>query len=536
MNILSRKYKFDCTFISKFRKMIYNVFGRVLSYMDESKKRSLHQVFLQAIPLVFLFFGMFGAFKVFEYHNALDLQKQNEAYLIECTEQLKNQLDRDIQNYSDTIKSISYLFSELTSNFTNGPDILREIEKKTQFDALYFVSKYNGKVYSSAGEVIDYNGNDIDASESVYYDEAMSGDYGVGVMYPSKITGKRIIGYYAPVTENEAVVGVLVGCIEEESIKKELATYFYGTLSDTLLISENLKIIGVSSRISIRDYIDDDDDPYDFKSIAKIQLSTKENEEIVFNALAVHQEAPFKYRGPYGISLGYVKKLDTLDWMIIQTFPADAIQTLAATAERGGKILEAILIGLFTIYIIHLISMNFHKRKIIQKQLVEQTVKALMDELTGVYNRRAFEEDIEEYKNIGLPKNLTFIEIDINGLKTANDSAGHKAGDELIMGTAQCLKNTFLDSGKVYRLGGDEFGVIMNASKDEIEKAVEYFRGSLKNWHGRYNSELTVSIGVAHLNEYPNKTIDELKTQADVLMYADKDMYYKLSGKNRRTH
>lgn len=504
--------------------------------MNNTTKNRIKQGVLQAIPLVFLFFGMFGAFKIFEFKNEEGLQKQNEAYLIECTNNLQKRLDRDIQNYSDTIKSISYLYSELINNIADGVQVLKEIEKKTQFDDLYFVGKDSGKIYSSAGEVIAINGNDIDATESEYYEDAMSGHFGIGALYPSQITGKRVVGFYAPVISNERVLGVLVGCIREETIREALATYFYGTLSDTVLIDENLKIIGVTSRLSLYDYIDEDDDPYDFRSVVKIQLSDALTEKTVFNALRSHESAPFKYDSPIGVSLGYIKKLESLDWMIIQTFPADAIMALNASANHAGKILECILIFLFTLYILHLISSDLRKRKLIQKKLNEQTLMALIDELTDVYNRRAFEEDVDNYKNTGVPENLTLIEFDINGLKTANDTLGHKAGDELITATAQCLKISFSNIGKIYRLGGDEFAVFMIASRNDVNCAVANFRNNVSNWKGKYNSELAVSLGIAQMNTYKDKSIDEIKTIADMLMYEDKDLYYKVSGKDRRSH
>ena len=61
------------------------------------------------------------------------------------------------------------------------------------------------------------------------------------------------------------------------------------------------------------------------------------------------------------------------------------------------------------------------------------------DELTRCYNRRAYEEDINK---LDLTKEWVYVSMDINGLKNANDSFGHAAGDELIRAAADCMKNT----------------------------------------------------------------------------------------------
>ena len=50
---------------------------------------------------------------------------------------------------------------------------------------------------------------------------------------------------------------------------------------------------------------------------------------------------------------------------------------------------------------------------------------------------------------------------DVNGLKEANDTLGHEAGDELIIGSAECLEKSFEGINTIYRLGGDEFTVIV---------------------------------------------------------------------------
>ena len=90
------------------------------------------------------------------------------------------------------------------------------------------------------------------------------------------------------------------------------------------------------------------------------------------------------------------------------------------------------------------------------------------DELTKVYNRRFYEQQLSEYSEKSPPKDFVFMLFDLNGLKAVNDSLGHNAGDELIKGVASCLIRTFGNSGQIYRIGGDEFVVMLFADEKKI--------------------------------------------------------------------
>ena len=75
-----------------------------------------------------------------------------------------------------------------------------------------------------------------------------------------------------------------------------------------------------------------------------------------------------------------------------------------------------------------------------EKRREEQLIRlSLTDELTRLYNRRCYEEDLDEFRRQGLNEKFVLFSIDVNGLKKVNDTLGHAAGDELIKGAADCL-------------------------------------------------------------------------------------------------
>lgn len=65
------------------------------------------------------------------------------------------------------------------------------------------------------------------------------------------------------------------------------------------------------------------------------------------------------------------------------------------------------------------------------------------DDLTGMYNRKAYENDLSIFPEVPEEKDFVYFEFDVNGLKIVNDNLGHAAGDELLTGAAECLELCF---------------------------------------------------------------------------------------------
>lgn len=91
------------------------------------------------------------------------------------------------------------------------------------------------------------------------------------------------------------------------------------------------------------------------------------------------------------------------------------------------------------------------------------------DELTRCFNRHAYEERIN---NLDLREEWIYISMDLNNLKHINDSLGHAAGDELICAAADCMRESFGKYGNVYRIGGDEFVVIITGNTKEFQSII----------------------------------------------------------------
>ena len=143
---------------------------------------------------------------------------------------------------------------------------------------------------------------------------------------------------------------------------------------------------------------------------------------------------------------------------------------------------------------------------------------ALTDNLTGVRNHRAFHEDLtrelKRTQRAGGP--LALVMLDMDGLKQVNDRFGHQEGDEQLRSLAACMVETMRHSDVVYRIGGDEFGLIL---------ADENALGALRVTHrllatlsgGTRVNHPSATAGIADTDG--SVTTDELVRRADVALY-----------------
>ena len=167
--------------------------------------------------------------------------------------------------------------------------------------------------------------------------------------------------------------------------------------------------------------------------------------------------------------------------------------------------------------------------------LLRQQAALDTDPLTGIQSRYAYYRALKRYDADGaLPEDLAAFTIDINGMKEANDTLGHDAGDELICGAARCIEKAFSE-GRFYRTGGDEFVVLatdMNRVRADI--ALSRLRREADKWRGEKGQGLKLAAGYALAADHPGLTSEKLVHEADLKMYEAKAEYYRKTGMDRR--
>ncbi len=168
-------------------------------------------------------------------------------------------------------------------------------------------------------------------------------------------------------------------------------------------------------------------------------------------------------------------------------------------------------------------------RYAIERNRLRRAVRALslVDELTGLYNRRGFTTFAEQLRKVASRSTRGFLLIfaDLDGMKIINDTYGHLQGDEALRSVARVFRATFREADVIARIGGDEFAVIAFES-DEFFAAIA--RKRLNDIIDEVNSSgdnkfhLSLSVGVARYTPEVSCALDILIAQADAQMYEEK--------------
>ncbi|MGJ0300148.1 sensor domain-containing diguanylate cyclase [Aliarcobacter cryaerophilus] len=160
---------------------------------------------------------------------------------------------------------------------------------------------------------------------------------------------------------------------------------------------------------------------------------------------------------------------------------------------------------------------------------------SITDELTQLYNRRFFNSKIEEEINRAKRENkyLCLMVLDIDFFKQYNDTYGHQKGDFVLQEISKVLKNrTNRASDFAFRIGGEEFAILVNLEKNKISEFAEAIKNDIENLKiehsgNKVSKYVTTSIGVNF------KQADELKNIDELFKVADDNLYEaKRSGRN----
>jgi diguanylate cyclase (GGDEF)-like protein/PAS domain S-box-containing protein len=152
---------------------------------------------------------------------------------------------------------------------------------------------------------------------------------------------------------------------------------------------------------------------------------------------------------------------------------------------------------------------------------------SLIDDLTGLYNRRGFLTLATKQLKLGyrLNKCLTVLYADLDHMKWINDTLGHVEGDTALVQAARMLKDAFRESDIIGRIGGDEFAVFMMGADEmyaEIILARLHDRMKAYNASSNKSYELSLSIGIHFCTSDQLCNLSEMLDRADRLMYEKK--------------
>ncbi len=181
----------------------------------------------------------------------------------------------------------------------------------------------------------------------------------------------------------------------------------------------------------------------------------------------------------------------------------------------GTLLVQFLFTGVWIMWLSYIFAIGF--TYVYYSSLVNQ-----IDVLTGVLNRKCYDNQLYD-----IDTNAIILIFDVNKFKEINDTLGHDAGDYCLIEIANAIKKIYGKSGFCYRIGGDEFSVILHKNLELIEDLNSKFITLLSEYE--YKMELpTVSIGYSYY--YPNKSsIQEVIEEADRVMYQKKQQIHSLN-------
>ena len=218
------------------------------------------------------------------------------------------------------------------------------------------------------------------------------------------------------------------------------------------------------------------------------------------------------------------KKLTINDWLIIAV-PACcgfvAVQLLVYDHFARNVNVAAVSLAAWALLLaLARMTLTFLEN---QRTLSQTHTEARTDSLTGLRNRRSLMADLEAELALATPASpRALLLFDLDGFKEYNDAFGHPAGDGLLVRLAARLAEAVGDAGTAYRLGGDEFCVLVEPGSDGVDPVLVACSAAL---HERGEGfEVSSSFGVVELPE-------EAGTPTQALQLADRRMYARKGGR-----
>jgi diguanylate cyclase (GGDEF)-like protein len=225
-----------------------------------------------------------------------------------------------------------------------------------------------------------------------------------------------------------------------------------------------------------------------------------------------------------GVHRLYIWRDGTRPLVVLVGKPWASILSLWRTeATRIGALVMALIVFVLAVTL-------FLAREIGRRAQAEDKLEELAttDALTGLKNRRKFDIEIDtEWRRGARAKApLALLMIDADHFKTYNDTFGHQAGDQMLIGIAICISDTLKRAGDcAARYGGEEFAVLLpGCSATDAMRVAETVRLKVQQW----SEDTTVSIGVASLTPVASMEWSGLVEAADKALYAA-----KAGGRNR---
>lgn len=343
--------------------------------MIDFKQRTIQKiagcvVIVSVIVLLFYLFAMENRERIF---------RQNENYVKDSTTQTAARIDDVLLQSLDNIEMMAYWFGKSLESPEVTVEDLQELTDSSDFDYVRFTDK--------TGNNMAADGRTSDARDREYFLNGMAGETGMSITDKSRITTELLVNFYTPLRYKGEIIGVLRGVyLADDRMQELLKSSFFGVPSSSFLCMADGSLIAQNEESekfteNLKKFLEEEEN------------DREQNGRKIGKALKTGQSTGFTYRIDGKKGNGYVTKLQSNDWYLIQTFPTKVTGDMYKEANSAGMFFELALIMLFFIYIMVILITNHRQNK----KLVHDNrdMNYVIQSLPRLYERFVF-VDLEE--------------------------------------------------------------------------------------------------------------------------------------------
>lgn len=301
-------------------------------------------------PVVYAFVFLLVVLVLFNVYTALNrsrIQEQNRVYAEDSARHTVKRIESEFDNALQRVENNAYLVSASGGVGQVDAPLLKEWEDNTTFDAVCFTNRDGVNLAS--------NGATNDSSDRDYFARGMRGESGLETVETSRITGKPMMVFYAPVYDGQEVAGMFLGLyFAEDYLRDMLAASYFGEPADVFLCTKEGMVVANSGGT------------YGERLFTSLAAEGMIDEETAATAQRAFEDgtdtALLCAEGCKTDNL-CVMHLQGYDYVLVQAFPKNVTQTMIDRANMAGIILEICLLVLFVIYVVYMLFRAALRRK-----------------------------------------------------------------------------------------------------------------------------------------------------------------------------
>lgn len=320
--------------------------------------------------IVLLILALFLLFMRMNYGRILEL---NGNYVQDTATHTARQLDKVLQEAMQSVEDMAYWYGQSLAEPDVTVEQLQELTEHTGFDYVRFTGL--------DGQNLTADNRSSDARDRDYFQEAIQGKTGISVTMRSRITNETLVNFYTPLYFRGELIGVLRGVyLAQERMKSLLESSFFGVDAATFLCTADGQVIaGNAGAASVL--------PETLPYLLEDDLVSGSDAENIRRALSGGGNCGFTYRTPEGDGYGYIVRLQTNDWYLVQTFPAKVTTQMYREAMSAGVFLMSALLCLFVGYVVAMVILNRRQKRRLMDE--NRDMNAIIRGIPQMYERFA---------------------------------------------------------------------------------------------------------------------------------------------------